>query len=322
MFHGFAQSDRDGERLVLGVPRFDHRHGAERRIGRRRERRIGGALPPEVGRRRRAQRFRDEPLAPARFGKLFDRVAGDADARQQRLQRELRMAGRGRNAVTFVAADQAPGGLVEIGVEAGEHHGAVRQTRDRRDQIGGRRNRAGRAGDDHRRVGLAREPRRLRLDQRVAPRRRLDKSALAQDVRPGLARDLQEFQRQLPIRIERFRDEAVEPVPRHAAHGHVVDQPREIVGQRAGRRRRLRDQRTAARAADLGSRGPGHDQAREQQPPLEPAERRRQGERVRGNGAGGRFGERDLVLVDIADGDDARQDRRVAVERIEKSVTR
>ena len=61
-----------------------------------------------------------------------------------------------------------------------------------------------------------------------------------------LTRDLQEFQRQLPIFVELVRHQIVEPLPRHAARRHVVDQPRQIVGERAGRRRRLGDQRRAA----------------------------------------------------------------------------
>ena len=64
--HRFAQRDRDRERLLLGVGRFDHRQCVERRIGMRRESRIGGVLPPHFGRRRRPQRFRDQPFAAAR----------------------------------------------------------------------------------------------------------------------------------------------------------------------------------------------------------------------------------------------------------------
>ena len=57
------------------------------------------------------------------------------------------------------------------------------------EQLGGCRHRAGRAGGDHR-PGMRREPRALGLDQQIAPRRRLDRAALLQDRRPGLARDL------------------------------------------------------------------------------------------------------------------------------------
>ena len=63
----------------------------------------------------------------------------------------------------------------------------------------------------------------------------------------------------------------------------------------------------------------GH-QLREQQPAFEAAKRRRQGERVGGDVAGRGFGKRDLVLVDIADRDDARQDRGVALWRVEKRI--
>ena len=58
---------------------------------------------------------------------------------------------------------------------------------------------------------------------------------------------------------------------------------------------------------------------RQQQAPLEAAERFRQGQRVGRDVAGRGFGERDLVLVDIADGDDARQDRRVVARTSRKA---
>ena len=135
---------------------------------------VGRALTPKLGRRRRPQHFRDEPLAPARFGEPLHRVAADADARKQRLQRELRMAGRRQDIGALVATDQPPGLLVEIGIEARQHDGAVRQVRDGGNQFGGRRNRAGRTGSDHRRIGLARKPRGFGFDQGVAARGRFD----------------------------------------------------------------------------------------------------------------------------------------------------
>ena len=59
----------------------------------------------------------------------------------------------GAGAMPFAAspAISRHDGFVEIGVEAGQHDGAVRQPRDGGDQFRGRRNRAGRAGGDHRR---------------------------------------------------------------------------------------------------------------------------------------------------------------------------
>ena len=64
------------------------------------------------------------------------------------------------------------------------------------------------------------------------------------------------------------------------------------------------------------------DQLRQQQAPFEPAERRRQSQRICGDGARCCFGKGDFILVDIADGDDARQNRRIDLQRFEKGVAR
>ena len=222
----------------------------------------------------------------------------------------------------LVARDQFPRLFVEIDVEARQHDGAMRQACDRGDQFGRRRDRAGRAGGDHRRIDLARQPRGLGFDERVASFDRLHPVALVKNRRPGPACDLQEAQRELPILVVLFRHQIVEALPRHAARRHVVDQPRQIVGKRAGRRRRLGDERCAARAMKLGRRRPFSDELRQQQAPFHAAERFRQSQRVGGDVAGRGFGERDLILVDIADGDDARQDRRVVFQHSQKGVAR
>ena len=174
---------------------------------------IGRALTPKLGRRRRPQHFRDEPLAPARVGEPLHRVAPDADAREQRLQCELRMPGRRQDVGALVAADQPPGLFVKIGVEPRQHDGAVRQVRDRGNQFGGRRNRAGRTGSDHRRVGLARKPRGFGLDQGIAARGRFDVAALAQDLRPAWRASCKNFSVNCQKRIERLRHKPIEPVP-------------------------------------------------------------------------------------------------------------
>ena len=243
LLHRFAQRHRDGERLFLGIGRFDQRECRQRGVAR---------APRTPDRRRFAATCRSPPPAAAPPRPAARARTAPPRIRPRRARcRCARAAPAWRIAdvpappqcLALVARDQAPGFFVEIGIEARQHHGAMRQARDGRDQFGGRRDRAGRAGGDHRRVGLARKPRGLRLDQRVAPLRRLDTIRARSGPPASLARDLQEFQRQLPIRIEHVGHEIVEPVPRHAAHRHVVDQPGEIVGERAGRRRRLRDER-------------------------------------------------------------------------------
>ena len=185
VMHRLAQRNRDGERFVFGIGGFDHGQRLQRRIGVGREMPVSGDLPPHVGCRRRAQHFGDQALAAVRCGQANDVGARDADAGQQRLHGELRMRRRRCDFSLLVARDQLPRFVVEIGIEAGQHDGAVRQMRDRRDQFRGCRDRSGRAGGDDQAVGLARESRGFGLDQPIAPLGGLDAFAFAQNVRPG-----------------------------------------------------------------------------------------------------------------------------------------
>ena len=197
----------------------------------------------------------------------------------------------------------------------------MRQLRDGREQLGGRRHRAGGTGGDHRRVAPG-QPFGLGLDQAVAPLGRFDGAALVAQRRPRLARDLEETQRFLPELIEIVRHQAVESVPAHLPRGHVVHQAGEIVGQAEGGRWRVGDQGRALRAAHLRRIRPFQDQFGQQQPALQRLDRLRQSQRLRRQFAGGGFGEGDLVLVEIADGDDARQDGGVAVEAFQEYLAR
>ena len=129
--------------------------------------------------------FGDEALAAVRR-RLCERPdvgAGDADARRERGERKLRMAVRGVAAV----GKRCPGGLVEIGIEAGQHHRAVRQFGDGCEQRRGRRDRAGGAGGDHR-ARVCWQSRRLGFDQSVAALGRLDAALFVEECRPILAR--------------------------------------------------------------------------------------------------------------------------------------
>ena len=248
-----------------------------------------------------------------------DRVALDADARQQRLQRKLRMPRRGSDVLAVMAGDQPPAVLVEMGVQSRQYHRAVRKPRNSGDQICGCRDRPGRAGDNHRPVRFPGKARCLGFDQRIASRRRLDSLRFAQNLRPAFARDLQEAQRELPKRVELVRYQFVQPLPRHVAGCHVFHQPGEVVRQSRSRRRRLRHQRRSG-AVDFRRLRPSHHQPCQQKLAFEPAQRRRQGQRIRRHAPGRALGERDLVLVDVADRDNARQDRAVAAKPIEKRV--
>ena len=69
----------------------------------------------------------------------------------------------------------------------------------------------------------------------------------------------------------------------------------------------------------LGRRDPFEDQLRQQHAPLEAAERVRELERF---GAVRHVGERQLVLVDVAERHDARQHRGVGLQRFEERLAR
>src|SRR6266508_3984883 len=193
---------------------------------------------------------------------------------------------------------------------------------DGSDQFGGRRHGAGRAGGDHRSSRVSGQPRRFGLDQRVAAFGGLDGAMLGEDLRPRLARDLQEFERELPIAVERLGRQPVELLPRHAARRHIIHEPREIVGERERGGGIGGDERRLAALLRRQTLRPFEHELRQQQAPFEPAECRRQLERVAGQGPGCRLRKYDLILVDVAEGDDARQDRRVSLGHVEEDVAR
>ena len=167
---------------------------------------------------------------------------------------------------------------------------------------------------------MDREPRGLGLDQRVAPGGRLDGATLGEDVRPSFAGDLQEFERELPIAVEIVGHEFIKPVPRHVTRGHIVDEAREIVGERERRGRIVGDEWSLAQLVGLKAGSPSQHLLRQQHAPFEPADRWQQVERVGGERAGRRLREGDLVLVDVADGDDARQDGRAGSGHVEEDI--
>ena len=174
---------------------------------------VGEALVPAFGGGGRPQRFRHQRLAAVGLRKRLDLGARDADAVEQRLHGELRVAGGGRAVVALVvgvAGDQRPGGVVEIRVEAGQHHRAVRQL-----------SRWWRAA--------WRSPASSRWSRRRSPARRCRRAAWPRprsvcraarplrwrSARPGSrasadVTELQEFQRLLPVFVELAGHQCVE----------------------------------------------------------------------------------------------------------------
>ena len=70
-----------------------------------------------------------------RLAKNAHHLPFDADAPKQSLHGKLRMSVGGGGA--DVACNQLPRFLIEISIEAGQHHGALRKFRDGRKQHGG-----------------------------------------------------------------------------------------------------------------------------------------------------------------------------------------
>jgi hypothetical protein len=132
------------------------------------------------------------------------------------------------------------------------------------DEFGGRRHGAGRAGGDHRSVAARSEPYRFRLDQRIAARGRLDGPSFGEDFRPGFTRNLQKFQRELPVTVERFGYEPIQPLQGYAARDHVVHQAREVIGKRECRGRIIGDERRLAVLIGCNASRPFEHQPREQ----------------------------------------------------------
>ena len=122
--------------------------------------------------------------------------------------------------------------------------------------------------------------------------------------RPVLARDLQEVERQLPVFVEIVRHQGVEPRPTPPAASSC--RPSGVRDRRRARARPRANARSAAARRRRGFNRAAHfstscaSSSRRSSPPAPAAIRAR---RV----AGRRFGEDDLVLVDVAERHDARQ---------------
>ena len=120
----------------------------------------------------------------------------------------------------------------------------------------------------------------------------------------------------LPVFVEQVRHQAVERAPVDAARHHVVDQPRQIGGQRQRRGGTAHHQRRRHR----GFR-PRRDEMGERQPAFQLAELWWNIQR-RAAAIFGLFRKGEFVLVDIAERHDARQDRRLGLQHIEKYLAR
>ncbi len=121
----------------------------------------------------------------------------------------------------------------------------------------------------------------------------------------------------LPIGIELVGHEPVERVPRNAAGHHVVHQPREVAGQCQSGGRTADHERRQHRSL-----GPGRDKPGKREAAIKLPESWRNIERLRCAENVGFVGEYQLVLVDVAERDDARQDHRIRLQLVKEQLAR
>ena len=162
-----AQPQRDRQRLFPRARRLDQRQVA-RGLGDTGQ--VRPFLQPGIGKRCRAQRKRNQPIARGRGGRGPGPGADIAGRKVQRLhdprKPELRMIFRHQR-IAHILPDAV--GLVEI--ETGQHNRPLRQPRHRLKQHQRGPARTGGAGHDHRmfrRIGFP--ARDQRLDNRALPR--------------------------------------------------------------------------------------------------------------------------------------------------------
>ena len=192
--------------------------------------------------------------------------------------------------MALVGFDRRPACRIEMAVEARQDDLPVGQRRDPREQVGGRRNAAGRAGGDHRMVRRGLGPAPLQpLQQQVAPRRRVHRCVLFQHRGPSLGDDLQKIERLLPMDRQFFRRQLRQAVEGEPLGLRLIEQSRQCLGEQ---------HRLFGRGVTL----PLEDQPGQHELPLQLGNRgRRLEQRIvlgRQVFAGG---ERKIVLVDIAD---------------------
>ncbi len=157
----------------------------------------------------------------------------------------------------------------------------------------------------------------FRLDQQIAPRRRLDLADFLKMRGPFLSRDPQKFERVLPVFVELIRHQPVERFPADAPRHHVVHQPRQIGRQRQRRGRPADHKRRRYRTL-----GPCRDQFCQRKPALELGKFWRNLQRRRAAKLLGLLGKGQLVFIDVAERDNARQHHRIGSQLVEKDFPR
>ena len=126
------------------------------------------------------------------------------------MKNRLRMTGDA-DRVAGGIAEQRPGGVVEVAIEIGQHHRALRRARDRGHQPSRGAVGAGRAGDDRRPASaVGGERLDLGVDRQRGATRAIDQAALGEPVGPMGEGDLEEVEGDAPIGVEAVGDQIVQ----------------------------------------------------------------------------------------------------------------
>mgnify|MGYP007132076328 CR=1 FL=1 len=155
---------------------------------------------------------------------------------------------------------------------------------------------------------------RLRVEEPISPLRCAHEAALFEMARPRLADDLQKVEGLLPVLGMLVRDEGVEAGDLGSLRLEHVDEAAEVGGKPhgLGGRRRSGERGSWVVLGLAEGRRPGEHEARQREPPLDRADRRRQvlGRGPANGSAADQTIEQAQVLVALPDGPNVGEDQR------------
>ena len=132
-------------------------------------------------------------------------------------------------------ADMTPGDIVEIAIETGQDHRALRNARDRVEKLGRRRIGARRSKRDNGGVvARAFQMFDLRREQRSLTLSPVNHAALFENERPLPQGDAQKSRGNGPILVEGFAGQAIDRGWIRILDDEFVDQGAKLLGQRGG----------------------------------------------------------------------------------------
>ena len=230
-----AQDESHSKRLFPLIRGFNQVNSL-RRLPQRSRLHIGIAckLSPRIGRFRRTKRFTDHPFAQTLGGRhivqMFHIRTQCLHCIEKLAQTELRMT-EGRR-IIGCRCQHLPGCIIQIAIQPGQHHRAIRQVRNGGNQFRRRRYGTGGTGNDNRpgwRMGA--QPLHFAPDEIVAMRSGIRKPAFRQNIRPQIGDDVEKTERNLPPVGKVFRSNSSKLAPFSPISFDLIHQPCQIAGE-------------------------------------------------------------------------------------------